>query len=338
MLVSDFDYVLPSGAIAQTPVQPRDSSRLLDVSTGADHPFTALPDLLNPGDLVVVNDTRVRAARLRGVRAEGGNVEVLLLERAPDGEWTALARPARRLRPGSRLIFDDLEIVVTRRPDQGVLGLRLEVGNETEEEAAIARLGEMPLPPYITEPLGDGGRYQTIFASRTGSAAAPTAGLHFTPTLTEALVKREVELATVELRVGLDTFRPMTAERVDDHVIHAEWIEIPEATTAAVERVRARSGAVVAVGTTVVRALESRSRVGGAVEPGSATTDLFIRPGFEFRVVDRLITNFHQPRSSLLVMVAAFMGDGWRRVYDTALSRGMRFLSFGDAMLADRQM
>lgn len=337
MRTSDLTYDLPPEAIAQTALEPRDRARLLDTTTGGDHVFAGLPALLDPGDLVVVNDTKVRAARLRGTKtAGGGAVELLLLDRRPDGDWTALVRPARRLRAGSRVDVGEISAELLTDPEDGIVQVRLEALSD-DIETAIAQQGEMPLPPYITTRLDDPERYQTMFAAVTGSAAAPTAGLHFTSGVVADLTKRGINLVKVELRVGLGTFRPIATERLEDHRMHAEWLSIPPETAAAISATRQERGRVVAIGTTVVRALESRADGSYSVRAGTGETDLFIMPGFEFLVVDRLVTNFHLPGSSLISMVAAFMGDGWRDAYRIALDRGYRFLSFGDAMLADRQ-
>lgn len=335
MQTSNFTYELPDAAIAQTPLEPRDSSRLLDVSTGRDHVFADLPHLLEAGDLVVVNESRVRPARLHGRKPTGGAVEILLLSRRADATWAAMVRPARRLRAGMQIELGELVAELLTDPADGLVELRLD-GSVDDVEGAIARRGEMPLPPYITTRLDDPERYQTMFANQIGSAAAPTAGLHFTPRVVSSLAERGIGLTAVDLQVGLGTFRPVTTERLEDHVMHSERISVGSATAAAVAATRQRGGKVVAVGTTVVRALESCADGAGGVEPAERETDLFIVPGFSFSVVDRLVTNFHLPGSSLIAMVAAFMGDGWRAAYATALERGYRFLSFGDAMLADR--
>jgi S-adenosylmethionine:tRNA ribosyltransferase-isomerase len=337
---SEFIYHLPDRAIAQHPVEPRDAARLLAVPGLSDHRFSDLPRLLEPGDVVVVNDTRVRAARLRGRKAgSGGEVEILLLGRGADGAWDALVRPARRLREGSEVEVGRLRVVLVGDPVDGLARVRLEDegggGDQEAVEEAIEREGTVPLPPYITRPLDDPARYQTVYASVPGSSAAPTAGLHVTPGVLAGLARRGIEVATIELRVGLDTFRPITTERVEDHRIHSEWVSVPPDTVRAVETARGRGGAVVAVGTTVVRALESWAG-DGELTAGEGSTELFITPGYRFRVVDRLITNFHLPGSTLVCLVAAFAGPVWRPAYETALERGYRFLSFGDAMLADR--
>jgi S-adenosylmethionine:tRNA ribosyltransferase-isomerase len=284
-----------------------------------------LPDLLRTGDVLVVNDTRVRAARLLLEKATGGRVEVLLLEPRSGRSWQALVRPGRRLRQGTVLGTGgepDLEVGAAAGDTRVVTFLGARAVDEVIDE-----VGVVPLPPYITAPLADPDRYQTVFARRPGSAAAPTAGLHLTDRVLDAVRDRGVEVATVELRVGLDTFQPLRPSTLDDQVMHTEAYRVPPATTAAV----ARASRVVAVGTTTVRALES-----AAAGPSEGRTDLFIRPGHAFAAVDLLLTNFHVPRSSLLVMLEAFMGRRWRALYGHALERDYRFLSFGDAMLVAR--
>lgn len=300
----------------------------------SDHEFWELPDLLGRDDLLVVNETKVRAARLLGTRREtGGRVELLLLERREDGSWEALAKPARRLREGVVIEFEGFEATILGEPHEGRVPVSL---STADQEEAVNRAGTIPLPPYFRGSLADPDRYQTIFATTPGSAAAPTAGLHFTPEVLADLRDRGIEIATVDLHVSLDTFRPIGVEDLDDHRMHSEWCSIPVTTADAIARARGRNGKVVAVGTTVVRTLESMSDGSGGVRAGEKQTDLFLRPGSGFDVVDVLITNFHLPGSTLLVLLAAFMGDRWREVYRTALERGYRFLSFGDAMLAER--
>ena len=334
MRVSDFDYELPEGSIAQSAIEPRHNARLLDARDMSDHKFVELADLLDPGDLVVVNDTRVRAARLVGERVgTGGKVELLLLDRSAEGRWEALARPARRLRPGVEIAFEGVTATVLESPVEGVVTVALDA---EDEEEAIRKAGSVPLPPYFEGELDDPGRYQTIYANTPGSAAAPTAGLHFTEEVMAKLGERGIEVARVDLHVSLDTFRPMSVDRVEDHEMHSEWCSVPISTKEAINTARARGSKVVAIGTTVVRTLESFADGRGGVEAGSRDTALFLRPGSEFQVVDGLVTNFHMPQSTLLVLLAAFMGPRWLLAYETALERGYRFLSFGDAMYAER--
>lgn len=332
MDIEGFHYDLPTEAIAQRPIEPRDAARLLDTRDLSDHVFADLPSLLDPGDLVVVNDTRVRRARLEGRRVgTAGVVELLLLSRLEDGRWDALVSPARRMRPGVEVRFGDIRATITDGPSDG----RVLVAFDDERE--LESIGSVPLPPYIRTELDDPERYQTIYSRRVGSAAAPTAGLHFTPAVFDALQQKSIHVASVELQVGLGTFRPIKTERIEDHVMHREWCAISEPTAAAISQTRQRGGRVVAIGTTTVRTLETFARDNGTVTTGERETDLYLMPGSRFRVVDLLVTNFHVPGSSLLVMLAAFMGEGWREAYETALDRRYRFLSFGDAMLCARQ-
>jgi S-adenosylmethionine:tRNA ribosyltransferase-isomerase len=333
---SDFTYDLPDAAIAQRPIEPRDRARLLLADTLEDRVFADLPDVLERGDLVVVNRTRVRRARILARKAEtGGRVEVLLLAPFGDDTWEALVRPARRLRAGAVVEAGGLQIELVADPVDGVARVRLDAGSASIEDA-IHRAGTVPLPPYIHAEPPDPERYQTVYATSMGSAAAPTAGLHFTEAVLDRLGARGIDVAAVDLQIGVDTFRPITTERVEDHRMHTEAFTIGEETAAAVAAARGRGGRVVAIGTTVVRSLESAAAAGGLVEPRLGATDLFITPGFRFRVVDVLVTNYHVPGSSLVVLVAAFMGERWREAYRTALERGYRFLSFGDAMMATR--
>lgn len=339
MDASELDYPLPPERIAQQPVEPRDAARLLvDRGAGAppDHRTVAdLPDLLEPGDLLVLNDTRVIPARLRLRKPTGGAVEVLLLERRPEGDWEALVRPSRRVPVGARLrpeaeVAGDVEVEVGE-----VLGddgrRRVVVHGGTDDDLAVLdRAGEVPLPPYIHEPLAEVDRYQTVYAQRPGSVAAPTAGLHLTHEVLDACRASGVEIATVELVVGLGTFRPITTDRVEDHPMHAERYRVPPETAAAVA---AHAGRVVAVGTTVVRTLEAWAATGEL----EGATSLFIRGDHPWAVVDRLLTNFHVPRSSLIALVDAFIGPRWRDLYATAVAEEYRFLSFGDAMLLTRR-
>ncbi|MBI5158171.1 MAG: tRNA preQ1(34) S-adenosylmethionine ribosyltransferase-isomerase QueA [Acidimicrobiia bacterium] len=332
MLTSEFVYDLPDAAIAQAAVEPRDSSRLLDTRDLSDHRFAELPALLRRGDLLVVNTTRVRRARLAATKSTGGAVEVLLLNPIGDGAWEALVRPGRRVRQGTRLSAGPATLEVRTAPREGVVVVDVVDGSLEE---AVAAIGAVPLPPYFHGSLADPERYQTVYGRRVGSAAAPTAGLHFTEGLLEAVGSAGVEVATIDLEIGLDTFRPIGAARLADHRMHRERAIVSPPLIEAVTAARARGGRIVAVGTTVVRSLEAAAAT-GELEPMDAPTDLFITPGFRFRVVDLLITNFHVPGSTLVVLVAAFMGPEWRKTYEAALQRGYRFLSFGDAMLAER--
>ena len=335
MRTVELDYFLPPQAVAQTPVEPRHSSRLLDTRTVGDRTFSDLPHLLEEGDLLVVNRTRVRAARLLGRKAgTGGEVEALLARRLSPHRWEALVRPARRLRAGMILDFGPLRGELTAGPVDGVAELMLSGDGDVEE--LVEEAGKVPLPPYITRDLPDPERYQTVFASRLGSAAAPTAGLHFTSPLLEALARRGVERSEIDLEVSWATFRPIGVERLEDHPMGLERFRLSEETAEAVTRCRARGGRVVAVGTTVVRTLETCAAQDGLVTAREGETDLYLTPGCRLQVVDLLITNFHAPRSSLLALVWAFMGEEWREAYRIALERGYRFLSFGDAMLAER--
>jgi S-adenosylmethionine:tRNA ribosyltransferase-isomerase len=337
MRTEEFDYPLPETQIAQSPVEPRDASRLLrlDRKTGAvsHHRFRDLPDLLAPGDLLVRNDTRVLPARLIGVKPTGGRAEALLLRDLGGDRWEAMVFPGRRLDVGARLLFGDgaLEAEVIARDPSGTRMLQLRARVVEDVPALLHQLGEVPLPPYIHAPLADRERYQTVYSRLEGSAAAPTAGLHFTPETFARLEARGVEIATVTLHVGIATFRPVKTEEIEQHEMHEEWYEIPEATAAAIA---AATGRVVALGTTTARALESAAEGRRQVRPGAGRTRLYIRPGYEFRVVEALLTNFHTPRSSLLILIAALAGlEPVKAAYRQALVAGYRFLSFGDAML-----
>jgi S-adenosylmethionine:tRNA ribosyltransferase-isomerase len=319
--------------IAQTPVEPRDSARLL-VDRGSappDHRFVRdLPGLLRAGDLLVLNETRVIPARLRLRRRSGGAAEVLLLEPV-DAErrvWEALVRPGGKLTVGEELMADDVTLVRMGERTPAGDTFRVELLGDEDALVLLDRHGEMPLPPYITERLDDPERYQTVFGREPGSAAAPTAGLHFTPELFERIADAGIGLATVELVVGLDTFQPISTDNPLDHAMHTERYRVPPVTMEACRE----ADRVVAVGTTAVRALESAARSGEL----SGRTDLFIHRGFDWQVVDVMMTNFHLPKTTLLMMIDAFVGSRWRRLYETALTGEYRFLSFGDAMLLDR--
>jgi S-adenosylmethionine:tRNA ribosyltransferase-isomerase len=341
--LAEFDYELPPDRIAQQPLAERDASRLLVLprSGGAcDHRiFGELPELLRPGDLLVVNRSRVFPARLLGKRpGSGGRVEVLLLRPAETpGEWEAFLHPARRLKPGEHVrITAELQVAVLSGAlaADGRRRVRLETAGDPWD--AIERFGHTPLPPYVerADRPEDRERYQTVYARERGSVAAPTAGLHFTPALLERLQARGVERAEVVLHVGPGTFQPVKVDDVREHRVAAEAGLIPEATAGAIERARQRGGRVVCVGTTTVRSLESRAAADGRVVPGAFETDCVIVPGFRFRVTDALVTNFHLPRSSLLLLVAAFAGrERLLEAYAEAIRRGYRFYSYGDAML-----
>lgn len=346
MRVADFDYHLPPDLVAQEPLPERDASRLLVLHRALgrwEHRAVRdLPLYLRAGDCLVLNDTRVLPARLTGRRATGGRVEVLLLRKLAEGggEWEALVRPARRLRPGEVLHCDGgdgaeapaLTIAVRSKLAEGRAVVVLEGGPDAA--ALIRRYGTVPLPPYIKKPLADPERYQTVYARAEGSAAAPTAGLHFTPRLLRAIEERGVRVVFLTLHVGIGTFRPVTVEAVEDHRMHPERFLVPEETARAVNEARRAGGRVIAVGTTAARALEAAADGAGLVRPAEGETDLFIRPGYRFRAVDGLLTNFHLPRSTLLMLVAAFAGlDLVLAAYRDAVRERYRFFSFGDAML-----
>jgi S-adenosylmethionine:tRNA ribosyltransferase-isomerase len=338
----DFDYDLPSGLIAQSPLEPRDSCRLLVLhrSDGwIEHrTFSDIGEYLRRGDLLVVNETRVLPARLHGVKEDGGGaVEVLLLRERGADTWECLVKPGRRLHPGARIVFGNGEatgLVVGVIEESGARLVQFRVSSGRFMDV-LHRLGEMPLPPYITRPLEDPESYQTVFGTDERSAAAPTAGLHFTTALLDHLVEQGVHIARVELDVGLDTFRPVTEDDPALHHIHTEHFRVPEWTAEAVASCRERGGRVVAIGTTTVRALESAFDAdAGAVIAAEGPTSLFILPGYEFRAIDAMVTNFHIPRSTLMLMVSAFADrEKIMHAYEVAVEERYRFLSFGDAML-----
>lgn len=341
--LSDYDYTLPPELIAQEPIEPRDASRLLvvDRQTGRiEHRiFREIGAYLQRGDLLVVNDSRVLPARLFGRRASGGQVELLLLQPGSEpGYWEALARPARRLKPGEAVTIlprehtaaDPVSVdIVERRPGGHVL-VRL----PSAVLDALDRYGHVPLPPYIRRALRDPERYQTVYARALGSVAAPTAGLHFTPELLDQLQQAGIAIAYVTLHVGLGTFKPVQVDDAREHRMHAEWYHVPAGTVAAIRAAKERGHRVVAVGTTSARTLESVAERLSATEDLTGWTELFIVPGHRWRVVDALVTNFHLPRSTLLLLVSSFMGrDLMFRAYAEAISQRYRFYSFGDAML-----
>jgi S-adenosylmethionine:tRNA ribosyltransferase-isomerase len=339
VLTSDFDYDLPAGSIAQE-AAPRGESRLLVLDrTGPQRHSRVrdLPRLLRSGDLLVLNDTRVIPARLYGRSAGGGKMEILLIEPMGGREWDALVKPGRRARPGAHIeIGADLTAEVVDKREDGRHRLRF----SQPVESHLDRLGHIPLPPYIHRPdtSEDRERYQTVYARRPGAVAAPTAGLHFTEGLLWEIETVGVEIARVTLHVGVGTFKPVSAERIEEHRMERERYEIGEETAEAVRRAREAGRRIVAVGTTVVRTLEGAALAGdGEVRAGSGATDLFIAPGFRFQVVDALLTNFHLPRSTLLMLVSAFAGrERVLNAYGEAIREGYRFYSYGDAMLLER--
>ena len=342
MKTSDFDYVLPEELIAQTPVEPRDHSRLLvyhrkDGSIEHKH-FYDVIDYLHPGDALVVNETRVIPARLLGEKEDTGvPVEVLLLRRMNATDWEALVRPGRRLKPGTFCSFGGgllrCEILGTVEETGGRM-VRFHYQGVFEE--ILDRLGEMPLPPYIHEKLQDRERYQTVYARQDGSAAAPTAGLHFTPELLDKIREKGITIVPVLLHVGLGTFRPVKEEDAEKHVMHSEFYQVTQEAADTLNRLRRAGGRIVCVGTTSVRTLETVATEDGQIRPGSGETAIFIRPGVPVRAVDALITNFHLPQSTLLMLVSTLMGrEEALRAYREAVSLRYRFFSFGDAMLID---
>jgi S-adenosylmethionine:tRNA ribosyltransferase-isomerase len=343
VLTSDFDYDLPAASIAQEPA-PRGESRLLVIDRSAPERHSRvrdLPRLLRRGDLLVLNDTRVIPARLYGRSAGGGRMEILLIERTAEREWEALVKPGRRARPGAVIeIAEGLAAEVVDKREEGSAHRYLLRFSEPVEPH-LERLGHIPLPPYIHRPdtPEDRERYQTVYASRPGAVAAPTAGLHFSEELLREIEAAGIETARVTLHVGIGTFKPVAAERIEEHRMDRERYEIGEEAAEAIRRAREAGRRIVAVGTTVVRTLEGAALAGnGEVRAGSGATGLFITPGFRFQVVDLLLTNFHLPRSTLLMLVSAFAGrERVLACYEEAVREGYRFYSYGDAMLAERR-
>ena len=341
MLKHDFWYDLPKELIAQEPCLPRDAARLLCLGRqdgSIRHQiFNQLPSLLYPGDLLVVNNSKVLPARLIGHKAEtGAACELLLLREERKDEWECLARPGKKLKPGIQVIFGDGTLVATileTRADGNKL-VRFSYDTDTLYEKLDA-FGKMPLPPYITKQLEDGSQYQTVYAKELGSAAAPTAGLHFTPELMDQLREKGIEFAEVTLHVGLGTFRPVKEEKVEDHEMHTEWYSISQETADAIRRTKERGGRVIAVGTTSCRTLEAAAGAhDGEICACSGDTNIFIYPGYTFRCIDGLITNFHLPESTLIMLVSAFCGyENTMHAYQVAVQEKYRFFSFGDAML-----
>jgi S-adenosylmethionine:tRNA ribosyltransferase-isomerase len=341
MKIDDFDFDLPSSAIAQRPIVPRDAARLLEVGeTVVDRMVRDLPRLLRPGDIMVFNDTRVIPVRLKGRRGEA-SIEATLHKEIAPGRWRAFVRPARRLKPGQRIRFaPEFFAEVEAKDATGEVTLGFD-RHGPSLMAALETHGAMPLPPYIKRSGDADARdridYQTVFASRPGAVAAPTAGLHFTPELLADLDGCGVRRVTVTLHVGAGTFLPVKAENIEDHVIHPEWGEIGEAAAAEINATRAAGGRVVAVGTTSLRLLETAADGDGFVRPFAGETLLFIKPGYRFRVVDTLLTNFHLPRSTLFMLVCAFSGTGrMKEAYRHAVAAGYRFYSYGDCCLLRR--
>jgi S-adenosylmethionine:tRNA ribosyltransferase-isomerase len=340
LLLANYLYDLPEALIAQVPVTPRDRSRLLVVEPAdcQHRQFADLAELLQPGDLLVFNDTKVIPARLLGKKSTGANVEVLLLEAESDNIWTALVKPGRKVLIGNQLVFqaagqpDLVAEVLDRLPATGGRRLRFQVPGDRPLLEVLDHYGEIPFPPYVTDRTASIEQYQTVYARNPGSVAAPTAGLHFTPELLERLGDRGIAQAHVTLHVGIGTFRPITAETITDHTMHSEWLTVSAATAEQILATKAQGGRVVAVGTTTVRALETAAQ-SGEIQAYSGSTNIFIYPGYCWQVVDSLITNFHLPGSSLLLLVGAAIGrQRLLDVYETAIDRQYRFYSFGDAM------
>ena len=339
MKLSDFMYDLPEARIAQTPVEPRDHSRLMvihrDTGEIEHRHFYDIIDYLNPGDCLVINETKVIPARLYGERPTGGACEVLLLKQLGPKRWETLVRPGKKLKPGAEVVFGDgrLRCTVVETTDVG--GRIVEFECEGSFEAALDALGEMPLPPYIHEKLEDRDRYQTVYAKQDGSAAAPTAGLHFTPELMDRIRQKGVDIVPVLLHVGLGTFRPVKVENIEEHEMHSEYFEVTPHAAERINAARQSGGRIIAVGTTSVRTLESAAEDGRLVAK-RGDTNIFIKPGYRFQLVDALITNFHLPGSTLIMLVSAL----WDRerildAYKIAVEAEYRFFSFGDAMLIE---
>lgn len=342
MKLDDFDFELPEHLIAQTPLSERTSSRMLvlDKQTGdiKHRLFTDMIEYLNDGDLLIMNDTKVMPARLFGIKPDTeANIELLLLNELQDMEWRVLAKPAKRLKAGTEIVFaDDLRAVVVAEHEMGERTVRFECEGIFLE--ILARLGEVPLPPYIREKLSDQDRYQTVYAREQGSAAAPTAGLHFTEEYMERLKRKGVRIGFVTLHVGLGTFRPVLVDEISDHKMHSEYYVVPAETATLLQETRARGNRIVAIGTTSARTLETVGQRADFAHSGfhacSGWTDIFIYPGYRFRAVDALFTNFHLPKSTLMMMISAFAGrDRVMKAYQQAIAEQYRFFSFGDAML-----
>ena len=346
MKVANFDFELPAALIAQEPARPRDSARLLHVADRlGDLRVTDLPKLVRAGDVMVFNDTRVIPARLNGWRG-AAKVEVTLMMREAQGNWTALARPGRRLKAGDTIDFaPGFAARVIEKRESGDILLAFDMA-DGDLRLALETHGVMPLPPYIKRArddaadisTGDRADYQTMYAKHDGAVAAPTAGLHFTPTIMSALKLRDVTMAFVTLHVGAGTFQPVKVEDTDDHVMHSEWGAVTRETADIVNEARSRGGRVIAVGTTSLRLIESAADAKGVLRPFQDTTDIFITPGYRFKAVDAMVTNFHLPRSTLFMLVSALAGlDRMRAAYAHAIAQGYRFYSYGDACFIERQ-
>lgn len=332
---SDFYYELPQKLIAQTPVYPRDSSRLLVYDRAQDKAthtiFRNIGDFLESGDVLVINNTKVIPARLLGAKTTGAKAEVLLLKRLNLTDWEVLLKPAKRLKPGAEIVFSENLKCRVLSEGEGVWVARFEFSGVFEQ--ILDELGQMPLPPYIRQKLLDKSRYNTVYAKIQGSAAAPTAGLHFTPELIQSLKDKGVIFAEVLLNVGLGTFLPVKASKIEDHHMHSEYYEISRQAADIINLAKAQNRRVIAVGTTSVRVLESRADNDGRVQSGSGETDIFIYPGYKFKAIDALITNFHLPESTLIMLVSAFAGrEKVLDLYRQAIGLKYRFFSFGDAM------
>ncbi|MGT2894805.1 tRNA preQ1(34) S-adenosylmethionine ribosyltransferase-isomerase QueA [Streptococcus entericus] len=339
MNTKDFDFYLPEHLIAQTPLEQRDASRLLVINRASkemtDTSFDHIIDQLNPGDALVMNNTRVLPARLYGQKPDtGGHVELLLLKNTEGDCWEVLAKPAKRLKTGARVSFGDGRLVATIIAELEHGGRIVEFSYDGIFLEVLESLGEMPLPPYIHEKLADKDRYQTVYAKENGSAAAPTAGLHFTPELLTAIKAKGVHLVELTLHVGLGTFRPVSVENLDDHDMHSEFYQLTAEAANTLNQVKAAGGRIVAVGTTSIRTLETiGQKYGGKLQADSGWTNIFIKPGYTFTVVDSFSTNFHLPMSTLVMLVSAFAGREFvLDAYKHAVDEGYRFFSFGDAM------
>ncbi|MDO4732121.1 MAG: tRNA preQ1(34) S-adenosylmethionine ribosyltransferase-isomerase QueA [Bacillota bacterium] len=337
MRVDDFNYELPEERIAQDPIEPRDASRLMimDRKSGAlqHRIFRDLAEELRSGDILVINDTKVLPARIYAHKETGALIELLLLKQVEADVWQCLVKPGKKALPGAKLFFDlpELQAEVLSHSDEGSRLIRFNAKRDFFQ--LLDRLGTMPLPPYIKKPLEDQSRYQPVYARERGSAAAPTAGLHFTDGLLAALEKRGVGITKVLLHVGLGTFRPVKVETVEEHTMHSEFYRVTEEAAAAINRARAAGGRVIAVGTTAVRTLETVSSEDGTILPGEGWTQKYIYPGYRYKAIDAMITNFHLPKSSLIMLVSAFAGrESVLHAYETAVKEEYRFFSFGDAM------